>query len=586
MKKALVLAALAAIALSVFASEVNGQRVNAVSSETYDALEALYISEGMALPSTSGPWTTAELEGMLSLVDRASLGPNQRVLYDHIKGALEHETRFAWSENVGASAGIGLNFKLMAHANPKDFDSVDDWGGKGDWNEVEPFLRIPLEVWTGSGGYGYFELLQANYRHLHFDPGYGWKDMFIGTNIPGLSQHAGEVDTSLDFPNRGFVSFGGSWWNLLAGRDRASWGPGISGNFQIGDHIPFLDSIRLTTFSEKLKFIMNITSFYHPANLTYEKDLDGDGKMEEYVRDRRGQHELKRGSRMFVAHRLEWRALRNLNLSVTESYMYSSLDTPPDAMLLNPSTFFHNFYIRSNSNSLLSFDGDATPLPGWNIHFQLAIDEINGEAEKRGPEAPMAFGFMLGTRIARPLAGGVLRFSLEAVRTDAFLYLRDSGQGPAGDEFGINFVVPVVNNGSGDVDWNFLGYRYGGDAIVGDLRAGYDRFEKFGVEGALTYVAHGCVDRFTRWRQYWRAETPRTPTSVHPDTGSYQEGSDWKERDAVSHTVVLNLNGKVHLPGNLDLAANLDLIHEANSGNRRGRSRSDLQFSFVVRLLI
>lgn len=77
-KKLLTLAILALLAISSLAAaitDVNRQEVVSVDSPIYRAMKNLYISQGLALPSTTGPWTMAELDMMLE-----RLTPPSRVL--------------------------------------------------------------------------------------------------------------------------------------------------------------------------------------------------------------------------------------------------------------------------------------------------------------------------------------------------------------------------------------------------------------------------------------------------------------------------------------------------------------------------
>lgn len=77
-KKLLTLAILALLAISSLAAaitDVNRQEVVSIDSPIYRAMKNLYISQGLALPSTTGPWTMAELDMMLE-----RLTPPSRVL--------------------------------------------------------------------------------------------------------------------------------------------------------------------------------------------------------------------------------------------------------------------------------------------------------------------------------------------------------------------------------------------------------------------------------------------------------------------------------------------------------------------------
>lgn len=67
-KKLLTLTILVLLTISSLAAaitDVNRQEVVSIDSPIYRAMKNLYISQGLALPSTTGPWTMAELDMML-----------------------------------------------------------------------------------------------------------------------------------------------------------------------------------------------------------------------------------------------------------------------------------------------------------------------------------------------------------------------------------------------------------------------------------------------------------------------------------------------------------------------------------------
>ena len=59
----------------------NRQKIFDIDSDAYRAVKTLYISHGYALPSTSGPWSGAELEMMVISVSAVLAGA---VCGDHI----------------------------------------------------------------------------------------------------------------------------------------------------------------------------------------------------------------------------------------------------------------------------------------------------------------------------------------------------------------------------------------------------------------------------------------------------------------------------------------------------------------------
>ena len=83
MKKLLVLFLVSFMSLSVIFA-TNTQKIHSIDSEVYDAITLLYISNGYALPSTGGPWSSDELLLMLRKIDLNSLNDGAKATYDYV----------------------------------------------------------------------------------------------------------------------------------------------------------------------------------------------------------------------------------------------------------------------------------------------------------------------------------------------------------------------------------------------------------------------------------------------------------------------------------------------------------------------
>ena len=267
----------------------------------------------------------------------------------------------------------------------------------------------------------------------------------------------------------------------------------------------------------------------------------------------------------------------------SESIMYQSIDNTLDLRILNPAGFFHNYYIRSNSNSLITLEIDYTPISGLNLYGQLAVDEFALPGEpvpgKDSSALPSAFGYMLGAKGAYPLKKGILYGSLEGALTDPFLYLRygDSGsQSQNPGDYGINYIVAIREYYSGGhivYDEDFIGYKYGPDAIVFNLNGGYKEFDKWSVEGNLFFMLHGTHDKGTLWSEVNNLDTPSgstipyesTPTDTHHTGNNYDLHPDY--RNSVSQTFVFGVKGNYTIIKNLNAYAQADLVHIINPGN-------------------
>ncbi len=329
---------------------------------------------------------------------------------------------------------------------------------------------MSLETWPAESFYGYSELsVGGNTYTLKNDFG----SARFATNILALPPPADPADIDLNMPYRAFVAAGGGdHWSLQIGRDRLSWGgAGQSGNLMVSDSFKYHNMARVTTFSDRFKYTFVTSFFPHPSQYHDSTGVDLIGHSQST--------EMTGGIFMFMSHRLEWRMLQDkVGLTLTESVMYQSEENYLDIRILNPAMIFHDYYIRSNANSILGLEIDYTPVSGLNIYAQAAVDEfaipltepVPGGDEEALP--PSAFGFIVGAKGVFSLADTVGYGSLEFAYTDPYLYLRyttKDGQTPASsstDEYGLSFVGAIRDFSDGGINYSpeFIGYTYGNDA--------------------------------------------------------------------------------------------------------------------------
>ena len=577
----------------------NRQKIYGVDSEVYEAMTYLYILEGKALPSTTGPWSAAELDLMLERIDRSKLhSDSAETLYDFITDELGRKAMINPEGRFGVSIPAELNIQLFLHANTDAFSDPEENSLKpgamyGDYNYPDPFLTIPLETWIGSGVYGYSSLSLGTVRSRHdiTTASYSetWQDVITSYDYTSknFSHNIMFVrpsvfdDFSMNFPWRAFGSVGGEYWNLSIGRDKLSWGPGESGNFVIGDHVPYHDNIRFTAFSKAFKYTFSISFFTHPINYM-EMAEDGYYYFTPYFYT----NDSRDGSRAFIAHRLEWRIREKVNMALTEGLMFQN-ENSFDFMMLSPTVVFHNYYLKKNCNSILSIEADWAVTKNINIYAQFGLDDLSMPGEAEIVESPNALAYMIGTKFTYPSGKGVFYGSVEAAYTDPYFYLR----GTSSDDdditygYGNNLIVAIpefVSSGElANYTLAYLGYRYGGDAIVADIKAGYKVFRQWYAQARLTYVIHGCTDIYTRWSYGSYKASPTTSST----SGSYLYDNLY-EKDAVSHTVDVAFEGGFAPLRNLDLSARVDFIIAANKDNIDGNDQADIQLTLAAKYTI
>ncbi|MGI6466236.1 MAG: hypothetical protein ACOXZZ_01365 [Sphaerochaetaceae bacterium] len=92
MKKVLIIVLSVLLFLSPLFSQ-NLQKIHPVNSEVYEIITYLYIESGLALPSTSGPYSADELLKMLDKIDRSSFSGYPLKLYDEVESILHKEAK-------------------------------------------------------------------------------------------------------------------------------------------------------------------------------------------------------------------------------------------------------------------------------------------------------------------------------------------------------------------------------------------------------------------------------------------------------------------------------------------------------------
>jgi len=508
--------------------------------------------------------------------------PTSHKVYEYIAEKLSAEPDFVMSSNLAMTFDVTTAFEMYAHTN-EVFDDEHFW--VHGFNDRAKFLDVAWHLWSTDSIYIYFDavLLMNSLGNHHNSAGgnYLYKNAFV-TNAPFLPPADFGADGDFTFPYRSFGSFGSDHWNLSIGRDRFSWGPGRSGNFMLGSHFIQHDYLKFTTFHNRFKYTL-LASFF-PPDATMGKDQNAEFP----------------GFTMFLGHRIEFSFLKDkFGLALSESITYKTEENTLNLAAINPFGFFHNEYIRGLANSLITVEVDVNPFGYVDYYAQLAIDEISlGEESQPNPGAyPNAMGYMVGARAAFPVRGGIVaEASLEAALTDPFLYLRgldgvSDGSGVGGYSHGYGHDAIVKNfNKPGDYKRMFLGYEYGGDAIVLHYASSLESFGHWSVFCNAMYMWHGNKRLDSQWSAYGK--------NGQNDLITILSG------DVIERTLILSVGGKLNVPKvpGMYVKAGLDYVNIVNMKsktptvftavhygdsvdlylNEQGSNHADIQMNFCI----
>ena len=451
---------LLALLIPVLLFAYNGQKVIPLESEVYSAIDTLYLLEGKALPSTTRPWTVSEAELYLSKVSE-NTSPE---LYAIVAGAISEKGRISLDEMFDMSFKGYVSITGYAHTIADfvyPFNSMTNYLFKTK-NE-KPSLQASWEAWTGNHIYSFVWYQYKNDFNAEKFSSYNFN-----FDIANLTPEGVTSDLDQREPSRAFAVVGGKGWSLEIGRDRLLMGAGVSGSLIVSDTLPYHNILRFSAFGSRYKYSFMMSFLPH---------LKDDRK----------------GILFYMTHRLECRfASDRLYAAVNESIMYKNDNGFLDLRYVNPVMYFHNYFISDLANSIVDLEISYSFAKGWNLYSQIAIDQFTTpwEVADGDDTDPLAVGFLMGLRYVTLVRKGILTVNLEGAYTMPYLYLRATSipegshvQDP--EDPGLGYIGAYRGNRF------FIGYVYGGDAVVLDLKGSYEVPGDWKAGAELILLMHG-----------------------------------------------------------------------------------------------
>ena len=520
-------------------------RTFSLDDPIYARMELLYISSGMGTPSNSKPWSSDEARLMLDRIDESTLSDAELRLYRQIEESIGDD--FLLKLDDVASIGLGgeANLEMYAHSN-SSFSHEDDW--LYGYDERKPLLSLCFDWQFFDTVYSFADVRLANGKYRGSDQKVDLKQKYpggIGAIVPPASEIA-------DIPVYGrtasrTVRSGGARRVSVAPKnrglswvDRVDWGNSNISNLVIDDHVDYHDYLRFTFFSDKFK--------YEFLTLFLEYDVSCSQTEDE-------------GSKFLIGHRLEFRPVDRLTFSLSENVMYVS-QTGIELKYFNPAFIFHNLDNHSIFNAIAYVDIDWQFARNFNLYTQVVLDQATAPGE--GDDQSPAWGMLVGLEYAKVLDEGGIKTSLEAAYTSPLLYRRDA----------VDFLILDKNklstSGGYVIDVDFLGFRYGNDALV--IQSETDWTVKDGIDLNLTLrqTVKGSLDIYTS-----HASTGNNADRPDLGTGFFYGDLHFSTTAALScevalHTLVGFSYPQVHFSSSLAMIAEYGKMDEP---------RTDFQFT-------
>lgn len=471
MKKVLVIACIAAVALQAAASPLS--RIYSADDELYRHIELLSIAAGIVPPSSASPWSGYELAMHLERIDHRALTQQGRSLYEASTDALH-----LWNKPYPHKARISLTPEIYLNVNGHEQMTYRDWGY--DVSYRRPFAYLEAEAVLGERFYSVFSA-EARKEVKHMLPDPGEQNLGFGSFSSNIVFSPEYVEYA--FPYKAFAGTATDSLTFLAGRDTLSWGRGNTGNLFIGDHAPYHDFISFRAYGDVISYRFLTMQF---------DELDKLGRSREF-------HISEQNLRLFVAHRLEAQLSPRFAAAVTEGALFYT--SRLDLRLVSPVMLMHNFMNYDELKNFFHFDIDYILAPGLLAYGQFFLDQyqlpVEVEKYREGDILPNAFGLLGGIQLAKPAGAGYITGYAEAVLTSTYLYLRRN----IGEDDDINTkhyttdhwnldLVQGTNIG-GVRGTSFLGYRWGPDSVFTAVQIGYEVPRRFSIHGEVLFGIQG-----------------------------------------------------------------------------------------------
>ena len=247
---------------------MNGQEIIPLTSGVYEAMDALFIMEGRAVPSTTRPWSVAEAEKYLSMVSEST----SPALYAIVADEIGRKATFSFDDSIDIRLGVSSAVNAYYHTNTSfdfPFDETDNYFFRMYENNDLTTLNGKLGIYGKDAFYLYFSFQVRNADMAGDIP---FDSCRFNLDLAYYTPEGFTYDMDECIPDRAFISAGGLYWNIQLGKDRLSIGAGATGNLVMSDVFPFQHLFRFNLFGGNFKFSYVLSSFWHPDLMKMSAD--------------------------------------------------------------------------------------------------------------------------------------------------------------------------------------------------------------------------------------------------------------------------------------------------------------------------
>ena len=604
LKKLVVVFLMAKIFIPAFCQGYGPQQLIPAGHWLYDSLSTLCLETKFLSIADNAPLSVKEIKFYLSCIDYDRLSDDGKILYDKTLAYLNQEKFTVNLHPVKIGLNLLVNPTVIARSNDEiEWSFGTDYTGKKTTDKIG-FLKTKdnseglSESALMKDGYA----VESSYTDSEFikpllivPVTFAFDDIFIiETQLSvGKSQFAmleGDyfnhnilTDASqLDFynpkiANASFTHVFDSGWgvNLHVARSGLQIGNTETGSVIYNNTFDTNVYFHTELFSRQFKYEMNVIEINHSDN----------------------------EEKFMYLHSMEIIPWKWLKLGFLEGTL---INGGFSLRYMNPLMILHSFgtwtelnsdweekvYGQAHTCAYMGLSLEVLPCKNTRIYVLYAQDEMqppNELTSDEGRSYPDGWGYQGGVEVKIPEKhGGWYAAGLEAIYTTPFLYIKQAKEWSL-----YSYRYNMQSNGSTPL-CSWIGTPFGPDAIGLQAKFGYNKPEKWSVEGNYLFLAHG-TNSFGMFSEYGKDDNlyynnyyPTVMYNIYKKT----DGKDgWSADEAANIARDFRLTGTVQFTNQIAVkgkyafndhfSANGQLMYEFvfNNGNISGNFQQGIELA-------
>ena len=604
LKKLVVVFLMAKIFIPAFCQGYGPQQLIPAGHWVYDSLSTLCLETKFLSIADNAPLSVKEIKFYLSCIDYDRLSDGGKILYDKTLAYLNQEKFTVNLHPVKIGLNLLVNPTVIARSNDEiEWSFGTDYMGKKTTDKIG-FLKTKdkseglSESALMTNGYA----VESSYTDSEFTKPllivpvtFAFDDLFIiETQLSvGKSQFAmleGDyfnhnilTDASqLDFynpkiANASFTHVFDSGWgvNLHVARSGLQIGNTETGSVIYNNTFDTNVYFHTELFSRQFKYEMNVIEINHSDN----------------------------EEKFMYLHSMEIIPWKWLKLGFLEGTL---INGGFSLRYMNPLMILHSFgtwtelnsdweekvYGQAHTCAYMGLSLEVLPCKNTRIYVLYAQDEMqppNELTSDEGRSYPDGWGYQGGVEVKIPEKhGGWYAAGLEAIYTTPFLYIKQAKEWSL-----YSYRYNMQSNGSTPL-CSWIGTPFGPDAIGLQAKFGYNKPEKWNVEGNYLFLAHG-TNSFGMFSEYGKDDNlyynnyyPTVMYNIYKKT----DGKDgWSADEAANIARDFKLTGTVQFTNQIAVkgkyafndhfSANGQLMYEFvfNNGNISGNFQQGIELA-------